>query len=268
MTIDLRRTCWRFLTFFLLKYLAFFGLEVVRGTTMEAITVYEAKKELHKYTEKEFLEQLQYLDWATIRQMRTWLFDHEERDNGWLERKAKKLSEAHPPKIRREWYAGRFVYSCKRINRTRTDSQPNHIYHGLGCTEGMIRLWKADPGKKQRLLASTFTGYAVRPEFGIWYASSGKSVDFEFSTQDNFERRLEYKIRKYEPFLRQHPDHLVVFVCDTAEDRIATAIKRYQPTGGGMYLADLHAFLDVPLGLALTAPIYYWEDGQQYPLRS
>jgi len=224
---------------------------------MTPVTLYEAKHR-PSITIKDFLFAAQHFNWATRKQYLVWFHGGEARDNGRVERVLKRLSESK--KLRRVWYDGRFVYSCNRLNRKKQDQYARFIFHGLGITEGFIRLWKADSQPKTYLYENDFT--FQRPEFGITY-STGKSLLYEFCTFDNMDY-LKNKIRRYEQVLL--PDQVVLFVCDYDKELLKRRVITYQPKGS-FFFVDYDSFKSVPIREQLTAKIYFIPTGEVEALR-
>ena len=223
---------------------------------MPPITLYEAKHRRQHPSIKRFLSDAQMFNWATAKQFRLWFHNSEARDNGRIERLLKKLSDEK--RIRKVFYYGRYVYSVNRLKkRNRT---PEYIFHGLGATEGLIRLWKADPNPKIFLYEHDFT--YQKPEFGITY-STGGTLLYEFCTFDNV-RTLKSKIIRYEEILK--PGQVVLFVCDYDRDLLKRRILKYQPQGS-FYFTDYDTFKSVPLGEQLISKIYFSSHGEVEALR-
>ena len=91
---------------------------------------------------------------------------------------------------------------------------------------------------------------------------------FEYCTEDNFYRQLKWKVRKYQDYVLNSKERIVVlFVLDVSREKVKKFIERHQPVGP-FYFVDYETFLKVPLGNQLTAPIYFWgEDQNVYALR-
>lgn len=233
-------------------------LVVMMEVSMVPVILYKAKQPRQYPSIKRFLADIQMFEWATVRQYRLWFHGKEERDNGRIERLVKALTESG--RIQRVWYDGKFVYSCNRINRKRYHHYPHLIFHGLGITEGVIRLWKADPHEKIFLYEHGFS--RPRPEFGITY-STGKTILYEFSTADNI-REMKKKIKEYE--LKLNPGQVVLFVADEDREHLRQLILRYQPKGS-FYFCDYEKFISVDISDQLTAKIYFNPYGKVEALR-
>lgn len=223
---------------------------------MAAITLYEAPQRQHP-TIKKFLADAQLFNWTTARQFRLWFWNREERDNGRVERLLKKLSDEN--RLRKVNFFGRCVYKAKRLREK--DISPDHIWHGLGVTEGLIRLWKADPFPKAYHYEREYAGQ--KPEFGITY-STGKTLLYEFCTHDNM-RTLKAKIRAYEQILDQ--SRVVLFVCDYDREGLVRWVLNLQPRGS-FYFTDYLTFKSVRIGEQLTAKIYLTPSGELGALRN
>ena len=217
---------------------------------MTEIIIYEAKNRRHP-TLKEYGEVFQKLDWFKREHITLWFHGHDgnQTRDGRTEVKLKEFREKG--KLQARWYDGRWVYSVKRINRGSQDKIPDHIYHGLGVTEGLVRFYLSDksaeivpPGK--------FPG--IRPDGVIRYPT--RTVLYEFCTEDNTRRRLKQKIKAY----KELEGFVVVFVLDV------TDVTPY--VDGPFYFITYKTFTSIPYGQQLTAPHYIWGgDGKVYSLR-
>ena len=109
----------------------------------------------------------------------------------------------------------------------------------------------------------SFRGGGVIPEWGLRY-SSGKLLLFEFCTRNNFERYglVKSKMSRYKEI---YPEALVLFVLDVERETVETFVGNI--TGENFFFTDYETFKNVPLGEALDAPIYLWEDGTSGSLR-
>ena len=164
------------------------------------------------------------------------------------------------------------------------------IAHGLSCTEGLVRFWRART-ESEIIAERFFYGCGIVPEWGIRYPN-GKMLLYEFSTKSNFQFSglMNGKLNAYRRNLEKIEEKfqakaVVVFVLDIPR----TTVERYvgtlrgdvgsaadgdtsAPSGGDrfpsdpFYFVDYQTFLSVPIGEQLKAPIYFWMDGKEYPL--
>jgi hypothetical protein len=221
---------------------------------MTGFTVYEAKKRQNP-TIKQYMEVLQSVDWCKREHISLWFHGHDgnEKRDGRTEMILKRLRERED--IRAKWYDGRWVYCANRINRKKHDQIPDHIYHGLGVTEGIVRYYMAD--KKCQIIPH-FKIAKIVPDAAIGYAN-GSTLLYEFCTDDNTRRRLKQKIEAYKEI---SGNFVVVFVLDVFPQRLANYVD------GPFYFIDYESFKTIPYGEQLTAQKYIWGgDGQIYPLR-
>jgi hypothetical protein len=205
-----------------------------------------------------------------------WGFFHGSfsRDNGSVERHLKKLVD------RGEWISHPFekklAYSVKRVNRKRSHTYPSTMYHELNVSGALVRFWHGDDKPKEYIPTTYFFETAKRrPEWAL-KLDSGTTIIFEFCTEDNFKKALKKKLEQYLLTLLCVAKPLVVFVCDVdmkliqgfveRNRTLLTVNVRYQSTSP-YFFADARVFRAQPLGTALTAPIYLWQDGQLGPLR-
>jgi hypothetical protein len=212
---------------------------------MNPSILYKAKKRGHP-TQKEYLAWAEVLDWFT-RELMTLIFYGRLIRDGRTERVLKKFREKSS--LRAIWYDGRWAYSAKRINRRPYDQIPDHIYHGLGCSEGLVRFYLSDHGAII-IPARRFLNLGYRPEWGMML-SSGMTLLYEFCTADNVRRRLKHKIQTY---MGLPENQAVLFVLDIAREHLSTVIS------GPYFFVDYESFKKVPYGEQLTAPIYTWGD--------
>lgn len=164
------------------------------------------------------------------------------------------------------------------------------IAHGLSCTEGLVRFWRARTDG-EIIAERFFYGCGIVPEWGIRYPN-GKMLLFEFSTKSNFHFSglMNGKINAYRRNLGKIEEKfqakaIVVFVLDvprTTVERFVGTLKRDAGSvadgvpsasygGDGFpsdpfYFVDNETFLSVPIGDQLKAPIYFWMDGKEYLL--
>ena len=133
-----------------------------------------------------------------------------------------------------------------------------------------------------------FYGYGSIPEWGIRYPNKTMLL-LEFSTKNNFlfSGLMNGKLHAYRRSLKKMEENfqakaIVVFVIDVPRDMV----KRYVGSLDGMsarsasrrdggdgfpfdpfFFTDYETFLKVPFGQQLKAPIYFWLDGKEYPLK-
>jgi hypothetical protein len=165
----------------------------------------------------------------------------------------------------------------------------NKIIHGLACTECLVRFYRSRPDGE--IIAERFfyrLGAAV-PEWGIRYAN-GKTLLLEFSTESNFlyTNMMKGKISAYLRYLEKIEEKfqakaIVLFVIDVPRvtvERFVGSLRREVGSVGGFaassnggfspaapfFFTDYETFLKVPIGQQLTASIYFWIDGKEYPL--
>jgi len=162
------------------------------------------------------------------------------------------------------------------------------IVHGLSCTEGLVRFWRART-EGEIIAERFFYGCGIVPEWGIRYPD-GKMLLFEFSTKSNFQFSglMNGKLNAYRRSLGKIEEKfsakaVVVFVLDVPR----TTVERYVGILGGrpapsaslraegdtfpsdpFYFVDNETFLKIPVGQQLKAPIYFWMDGKEYPLKN
>jgi hypothetical protein len=165
------------------------------------------------------------------------------------------------------------------------------IVHELACTEMLVRFWRART-EGEIIAERFFYGCGIVPEWGIRYPD-GKILLCEFSTKSNFQFTglMNGKLNAYRRNLENveqkfQAKAVVVFVLDiprSTVERFVGTLKRENGSvadgdlsalygGDGFpfdpfYFVDNETFLKVPIGDQLKAPIYFWMDGKEYPLR-
>lgn len=162
-------------------------------------------------------------------------------------------------------YEGRLVYAAKKY--CKGVHFLDLIEHGLGCTEGLVRLWRSDRGSYITPEAE-FKGMGSVPEWGLVYEKS--MLLYEFCTQDNFRRhKVESKITQYRQSLpvieeRFKRKAMVVFVVDALRPEIKELSLKFWEDP--CYFTDYETFKSVPMGEQLVSRIYLW-GGEAHSLR-
>lgn len=210
----------------------------------------------------DYLKAGQLFHWATIIHYILWF-------TGLVRRH--KRTEAMLPRLvgegrlRAVRYGKKLVYAVPRISKGQY-----HIEHGLACTEGLVRLWRADMNGVV-VPERYFRGLGSVPEWGIMYDSS--ILLYEYCSADQFSRgtKVQSKIYAYDQNLHNinrkfGKKGFVVFVIEAPRENVEKWIARVQPSGPYLF-TDYEAFTQVPIGQQLTAQIYFWEDGKVHPLR-
>ena len=162
-------------------------------------------------------------------------------------------------KILRKRYGKRYVYAARR-RRGYTK-----IYHGLVCTECLIRICHSKFG--QVIRESKFYGCGSIPEWGIIYDTT--ILLFEFCSKDNFKRkgRMTAKINRYHQNLSRIEDRfgakpVILFVIEDKRQKVKEFVETEMPLGDFVF-TDFSTFLRIPLGRALKSQIYFWWSGDQ-----
>ena len=60
---------------------------------------------------------------------------------------------------------------------------------------------------------------------------------------------------------------IVVFIIDIPRERVERYVRSLKRENNPYFFTDYQTFLSIPLGQQLTAPIYFWVDGKEYPLK-
>lgn len=169
--------------------------------------------------------------------------------------------------------------------------QKNKIEHGLACTECLVRFFLSRTDGE--IIAERFF-YKLRvvPEWGIRFPH-GVLLLLEYSTEDNFERTnmMKGKINAYIRHLEKIEEKfeakaIVLFVIDVPRVKVegfVNTVKREDGSGAAglpaalyegdtfplnpFFFTDYKTLLSIPIGQQLAAPIYFWTDGKEYPLK-
>lgn len=214
-----------------------------------------------------YLKAAQLFHWATREHYQLWFtgsLARHRRTEVMLPRLVRK------GKLATQKLGKKIVYASLRM----ASRKPLFVEHGLGCTEGLVRMNIARMDGEV-IPERYFRGLGSVPEWGIRYPT-GKLLLYEFSTENNYEHSNTIKI-KIAKYINHIPDiekkfggkAIVLFVIDISRERIENFIKRNLPIGYPFFFTDYETFKSVPLGKQLTTPIYYWgEDAKAYSLGS
>lgn len=155
-------------------------------------------------------------------------------------------------------------YKVYIIPRFKVPPTVVNIEHGLGSTEGMVRLLRSDMDA-EIIPSRHFRGMGSIPEWGMKFETN--LLLYEFCTRSNYYSQLRKKIEAYEQNLFKIEDKFgkafVLFVCEVNREYV----KSFQPKPDWALFTDFETFKSVPLGNQLIAPIYFWCDGRELPLR-
>jgi len=168
-------------------------------------------------------------------------------------------------------YGKRYVYATTDRFITYDGDTAINFYHGLQCTEILVRFALADNNIEvisERQCQSFRWGCA--PEWVIKYPS-GKSVLLEFCTEDNVRRgKVISKVNKYRevlPFIAHtlNTDPIVLFILDVKPSEVKELVTKVEGDEPFMFV-DYDTFLS---SHPLIAAIYLWSgDGKPYPLKN
>jgi hypothetical protein len=203
--------------------------------------------------------------------------------------KRSKVLEVTLPKLEREgrlkvdWLDGEKVYSVARKNGTPAMS----IEHELGAGEGLIRIWRCRMDESEIFLERAFRGFAIVPEWGIRYPEErGTMLLYEHHTNQNFNHGgvMKSKLTRYSKHLPRIEEKVnrkvnVLFVIDATRHRVREFVGKVKPflekpvmsdisrePRYPFFFTDYKTFLEVPVGQALSAEIYFWQNGKEWKL--
>jgi hypothetical protein len=223
---------------------------------------------------KRYLEVSQWFHWATKEHYVMWFTGSTERHRRTevvLPRLVKKYEN---PKTRNRSlyatkYGKRLIYICPR--KKRKGDILYKIDHGLGCTECMVRFYRANTTSKI-IEERKFFGCGSIPDFGIQYSKATLLV--EYSSRDNFYQHnvIKNKLSAYRHNLwkieeRFKTNGIIIFVIDIPRERLERFIGEMKPIDLPVFFVDFESFKSVDLGKQLSAEIYYFGgDGSIGPL--
>lgn len=158
----------------------------------------------------------------------------------------------------------RFVYAAPR----RCRGKALFIKHGLGCTEGLVRIWRSRMNS-EIVPESKFKGLGVIPEWGIRYPDRKTMILYEFLTEDYFNRSNKMKAklnayRKYLPVITERfavEKSTVLFVIEAERGRVINYVKKYGNAEDRFFYTDYETFKSVQIPNQLTEKIYVWFGG-------
>jgi hypothetical protein len=207
-------------------------------------------------TQQAFLKVSQVFNWATKNHYVMWFTGERLERHRRIEVLLKRLSDSG--RLRVAEYGHKLVYISPKHRRSIDNFQ---IIHGLGVTEGLVRLMLAD--RSGIIVPERKFKTKTRPEFGIVWGE--KTLLYEYCTKDNA-KRFDVLKRKLNGYSFLKPNQSVLFVMNISREEVKETIKRLHPEGPFLF-TDLTTFMSVPLGEQLTAKIYLWEDLNEYRIR-
>jgi hypothetical protein len=233
-----------------------------------------------------YIEASQVFHWATKRHFQLWFTGQEATRHRRTESVLKRLSKRG--KLRTILYGKKLIYAAPKKVKGQILNEfygLSKVVHGLACTEGLVRFYRSRPDGVV-IAERFFYGLGSVPEWGILYPE-GKILLFEFCTKSNFlfSGKMKGKLQAYDRNLERieqkfNAKAIVVFTLDIPKtlverfvvgERRAGSVADALPEGGHpltpVFFTDYETFKKVPIGEQLNAPIYFWHDGKQYPLR-
>ncbi len=205
-----------------------------------------------------------YFHWASNRQVQIWSRGFATKRHSPTERTLKRLTKRL--KLRVTKYGKVNVYALPR--KARGDLEDHwKIYHGLGCTETLMRFYRSGFDNLEVIPERSFRGYGAVPEWGLLYQSV--ILLGEFSTKSDVidHGSIPSKLRAYDGNLPKIEAEygvtpIVVFVLDIPREQVLRRLKVWHPQGP-YYFTDYETFLSVPIGQQLTAKIYFNTYGEE-----
>ena len=210
---------------------------------------------------------LEVAHWATNPQIQIGVRGYASRRYTTLERLLK--SKTRSGDIRSGMYGKSRIYAKPIKTRNFDLLDTDSVYHGLSCTECLIRLMT--PKEGDPLPEKAFRGYRRVPEFGILYKKTLSLVEFSTKHDTEYSQKIRGKLIGYKECLTaiEHDFNtkaIVVFILDVTRDKVRRIIEKYRPEGQ-FFFCDFKTFKNTKLGDALISPIWIWTDGKEYSLK-
>jgi hypothetical protein len=200
-----------------------------------------------------------------------------------------------------EWHRGEKVYSIARKEKVK----PVSMDHEIACADILVRLWRCRMRESEIFTERAFRGFGIVPEGGIRYSEERKTMlIFEYCTRSNFTHGgvMKSKITRYRQYLpameaKFQRSITVLFVLDVDRNKVKEFVGRMagllnEPVFSGFvgslsredgslagaradgdrfpllpfFFTDYQTLKSVPIGEALTAKIYFWNDGNEWRL--
>jgi hypothetical protein len=195
-------------------------------------------------------------------------------------------------------HAGEKIYWISRNDK----AKPLSMEHEKACADILVRLWRCRMGEGEIVPERVFRGFGIVPEGGIRYSEERNTMlVFEYCTRQNFTHGgvMKSKITRYLKFLPQMEKKFerritVLFILDVERIKVRNFVKRlrslfgdfdgieergvgsvggFAASSGGdtfplnpFFFTDYQNFKSIPVGEALTAKIYFWNDGNEWRL--
>jgi hypothetical protein len=231
-------------------------------------------------TDKDVLKAVRVFRWITRSSLALYF--------GGAPRRIKAL-ETLLPELEREgklsvvWHKGEKVYSMPRKKKV----MPVSMDHEIACTDIFVRLWRCRMEESEIFPERAFRGFGIVPEGGIRYPEYRKSMlVFEYCTRSNFNHGgvMRSKITRYKKHVpdieaKVGRNVTILFVIDIHRNKVREFVFRMRSlldepvftdfAGEPRYpffFTDYQTFKKVPVGKALTANIYFWQDGKEWRL--
>ena len=210
---------------------------------------------------------LEVAHWASNRQIQLGIRGFATRRYTTLEKLLKRKSKKGEIRVAR--FGKINVYALPRKTRNSDLDDTSKIYHGLCCTECLIRFIACKEGDP--LPEGFFRGYGRVPEFGIRYEND-KLLLCEFSTKHDtfYSGKIRGKLFGYDESIMDierdfNAKCIVVFILDVPRKTVRKIVDKYSPSVP-YFFCDFETFKSVRIGEALVSRIYFWKDGKEYSL--
>lgn len=256
------------------------------GSLFPKLLAERSKMPRYSIPMEKYIEASQVFHWATKRHFQLWFTGQESIRHRRTESVLHRLSKQG--KLRSITYRRKLIYVAPKHVKGKTVDELyglSKVAHGLACTEGLVRFYRA---RTDGIVVAErfFFGCGSIPEWGIMYPE-GKMLLFEYCTKSNFffSGKVRGKLRAYSRNIEKierkfNVKAIVVFVFDVPKRVVENFVLGERHVGSvagappnsadalsSAFFTDTESFLKVPIGEQLIAPIYYWSDGKQYPLR-
>jgi hypothetical protein len=213
------------------------------------------------------LDILEYTQWASKRQLQIWIRGFAKRRYGTIDEALERLVKQGRVRAALTGQGNNKVYGLSR--KTKGDPSNFNIDHWLGATEVLTRLYRSEMDCEV-IPESDFRGFGSVPEWGISYNNTLLLGEYSTKTDTLYKNKIPPKLVSYGKSLEKieriyQSEAVVVFVLGVTREQLKHKLTIWKPNGP-YFFTDYETFCKVPIGQALTAPIYFWTDGKEYSL--
>lgn len=210
-----------------------------------------------------YVEASRVFHWASMRHYQLWFTGQAAKRHRRSETVLNKLVKKG--KLRAIRYGSKLIYNSRRV-KDEFLVVPK-VPHGLACTEALVRIWRS---RMEGVVVPEkyFTHFGAVPEWGIIYPNHTILL-FEYCSKTDFHYtgKINTKLSNYERWAERIGESfkakpIVLFLIDEKRDLVKEFAKGHE-----YYFCDWYTFVQNNLSKADTAPIYFWSDWENQPLR-